>query len=123
MGSELVAYVHKRCKTCKRATDYLDGRGVAYEPRELYEDTPSKEELRDFLRRLDLPAKDLLRPRDKMYRELNLKEQKTELTEEELLDLMAEHPGLIKRPVLVKGDQVALGLKEEAVEAFLAKVE
>lgn len=113
------AYVRKGCKTCRRALDLLDEEGVAYETRDLFQETPAKEELRELLRRAGLPVQEALRPLDKAYRELNLKERKHELSEEELLTLMVRHPGLIKRPILVEGDRAALGLKAEDVEAFL----
>lgn len=119
MGDEIVAYVHKGCKTSSRALEVLDRRGAEYTRRELFEATPSKEELRRFLDAMDLSARELLRPRDRTYREMDLKH--AALSEEELLGLMVEHPGLIRRPILVRGERVALGLKPEDVEAFLAE--
>ncbi len=114
-----MAYVHKGCKTCRRATDLLEDRGVSFEAREIYEDTPTKAELRALLDRMKLAPRDLLRPRDRAYRELNLKERRDALSEEEILELMVEHPGLIRRPLLAWGDRAALGLKEEDVARFL----
>ncbi len=97
--------------------EVLDRRGEEYRKRELFDAPPTKEELRRLLAAMDLPARRLLRPRDRTYREMNLKE--ADLADDELLDLMVDHPGLIRRPILVRGEVVALGLKPEDVEAFL----
>jgi arsenate reductase len=109
----ITAYIHKGCKTCKRATDYMEAQGIAFEPVELFDATPTEEELRSLLRRLSLTAREFLRPRDRMYKELGLKNR--EIPDEELIRLMAENPGLIKRPILVRGQEAVLGIKPESV--------
>jgi len=38
---------------------------------------------------------------------------------EEALRLMAEHPNLIKRPILVKGGEIVLGFQEEGMRELL----
>jgi arsenate reductase-like glutaredoxin family protein len=37
----------------------------------------------------------------------------------EALALMAAHPNLIKRPILVKGGEMALGFQEDEMRALL----
>ena len=36
------------------------------------------------------------------------------LSDEQLLDLMAEHPTLIRRPLLVEGDELVIGFDQGA---------
>ena len=59
------AYVHKGCKTCKRATDYMEARKIAFEPVELFEAGLTGDEIRTLLRKLSLSAREVLRPRDR----------------------------------------------------------
>ena len=117
MSEPITAYVHKGCRTCKRATDYMEGRAIPFEPVEIFDETPTEAEIRMLLRKLSLSARELLRPRDRMYRELDLKNR--DLPDSELIRLMAENPGLIKRPILVRGDRAVLGLKPDRVEDIL----
>jgi arsenate reductase len=58
-----------------------------------------------------------LNSRNELYRERAMKENPP--PREEALRLMSEHPNLIKRPILVKGDQMVLGFDEEALAALL----
>ena len=53
-----------------------------------------------------------LNSRNELYRERKMKEHPP--SREEALRLMAEHPNLIKRPILVEGGRIALGFDEEA---------
>ena len=67
MSEPIRAYVHKGCKTCKRATDYMEEREIAFEPLELFEARLTGEEMRGLLHKLSLSARELLRPRDRSY--------------------------------------------------------
>lgn len=51
-----------------------------------------------------------LNARNELYRERNMKENTP--SREEALRLMAAHPNLIKRPILVKGCRIVLGYDE-----------
>lgn len=58
-----------------------------------------------------------LNSRNELYRERGMKENPP--PREEALRLMSENPNLIKRPILVKGDQIVLGFDEEALAKLL----
>jgi arsenate reductase-like glutaredoxin family protein len=57
--------------------------------------------------------KDFLNTRNELYRERGMKENPP--SKEEALKLMSEHPNLIRRPILVKGNQIVMGYDEEAL--------
>ena len=58
-----------------------------------------------------------LNSRNELFRERNMKENPP--PREEALRLMAAHPNLIKRPILVKGSQIVLGFQEEDMRGLL----
>jgi len=58
-----------------------------------------------------------LNSRNELYREKNMKEAPP--TRSEAIALMAKHPNLIKRPILVKGRQVLLGFNPEVIRKAL----
>ena len=57
--------------------------------------------------------REFLNTRNELYRERGMKENPP--SREEALRLMSENPNLIRRPILVKGNQMFLGL--DGVEA------
>ena len=58
-----------------------------------------------------------LNSRNELFRERNMKEHPP--SRDEALRLMAAHPNLIKRPILVKGDRVVLGFQEEGMRGLV----
>ncbi len=66
---------------------------------------------------MKLQPRDLLRTSEAVYRELNL--GKRELSDDELIALMVEHPDLIQRPIVERGRRAVLGRPVENVKALL----
>lgn len=93
-------YYYERCKTCKNIIERFKNEGQTIELREFFKDRLSKEEIKELLRLANISAKDALRKRDKLYKELEL--DKKDYSEDELIDLMFKHPSLIARPIILK---------------------
>jgi arsenate reductase (glutaredoxin) len=58
-----------------------------------------------------------LNTRNELYRERGMKEKPP--SRDEALRLMAAHPNLIKRPILIQGSRIALGFDEDEFAAML----
>ena len=58
-----------------------------------------------------------LNTRNELYREKNMKESPP--SRSQAIALMAKHPNLIKRPILVKGKQILLGFNPEEMRKAL----
>ena len=65
----------------------------------------------------DRDYKMFLNSRNELYREKNMKESPPPRSE--AIALMAKHPNLIKRPILVKGKQIVLGFNPEEMRKAL----
>ena len=65
----------------------------------------------------DRDYKMFLNSRNELYRERKMKESPP--SRSEAIALMAKHPNLIKRPILVKGKQVLLGFNPEEMRRAL----
>ena len=88
----------------------LNDRGVSYTYRE-YTDSPLSEgEVRDVLAALGMPARELLRKRDKAYGALGLTGQESDDT---LVPLIGKHPTLLQRPIGVVGGRAVVGRPPE----------
>jgi arsenate reductase (glutaredoxin) len=80
--------------------------GADLELRDLDTRPLSEKELNDLIGTRDY--KPFLNPRNELYRERNMAEKTP--TREEAIRLMSKNPNLIKRPVVVRGNQLVLGL-------------
>ncbi len=84
---------------------------------EYLKDPPSAAELDGVLRMLGMDPRDLMRSKEKEYRELGLKDES--LSRDQLIAAMVEHPRLIERPVAISGDRAVLGRPTEKVLELL----
>lgn len=110
-------YHNTRCSKSRGALELLQARGI--EPDVVYylETPPSPARLRELLRMLGLPARELLRKGEDEYRELGLDDPS--LSEDALIEAMAKHPKLIERPVFVNGGKAVIGRPPERVLEIL----
>ena len=69
------------------------------------------------LRNLGMDPRELIRSKEKEYRELGLKDDS--LSRDQLVAAMVEHPRLIERPVAISGDRAVLGRPTERVLELL----
>ena len=88
----------------------LEENGVEYCYREYRKEPLSVAEIRAVLRKLGLKAHDVLRTRDRAFRELGLSGDEPE---SELIGHMAEHPTLLQRPIGVHGERAVVGRPPE----------
>lgn len=99
-------YHNARCSKSRNSCNLLKERGVEFEIVEYLKRPLTKEELKDLLIKLDIPAKELIRKGEAAFKD-NFKGK--ELTEEEWVDAMLRFPKLIERPIVVKGSKAVIG--------------
>ncbi len=115
MKRPVTFYGLKTCDTCRKAKKYLQEKGVIFQERAIRETPPSREEL---LRWIDPERlRSHLNTSSEDYRRLDL--SKRTLTVAEALDLIEATPNLIKRPVLVVGDEAVFGFQPERYDVLL----
>jgi arsenate reductase len=115
--AELTVYEKPSCTTCKRLATLLRERGIEYDAVDYHVAGLTRDEVRELVRKARIPARDLLRARDPLFKELGLGDR--EVSDAEAIALMAEHPQLLQRPVVVRGDRAVLARPvERALELF-----
>ncbi|MFN3959419.1 MAG: Spx/MgsR family RNA polymerase-binding regulatory protein [Parvularculaceae bacterium] len=93
-------YGLKTCDTCKRARKELDAAGVSYAFHDVREDGLTKAQIAKWAKTAGWEA--MLNKASAAWRALSV-DQKASLAEAKAVTLMAAHPALIKRPLIVRG--------------------
>ena len=104
---------YPRCTTCKKAENYLNEAGIHFEYRDIKINNPNYSELKKWIERSGLPLKRWFNTSGVPYRELNLKEKLSNMSDDEKIHLLATNGMLVKRPVLISDDFVLVGFREE----------
>ena len=95
----------------------LRASGIPFEKVNYYVEPLSRKKLTQLISKMKLKPRDLLRKSESIYKELGL--AKDEFSDSELIELMIEHPELLQRPIVERGDRAVLGRPTENVKALL----
>lgn len=117
MSEKITVYEKPTCTTCRQVDAILRESGEDYEKINYYVEAISEAKLRELLKKMGIGPRDLLRAKDGIYKELDLANSKH--SDEELIQLMAEHPDLIQRPIVEKGSRAVLGRPPEKIRELL----
>ncbi|MCC9656242.1 arsenate reductase (glutaredoxin) [Rhodopirellula halodulae] len=110
-------YHNPRCTKSRQALQLLQDRGVEAEVIKYLETPPTKKELTEIIKLLNVPAEALVRKKEALYKELGLGEKK--LTKQEWIATMLEHPKLIERPIVIHNGKAAIGRPTENIAEIL----
>lgn len=109
----ITLYHNPRCSKSRQALELLRQQGIEPEILEYLKTPPDVATLTRLLKLLGLAPRELMRKKEPEYRELGLDDPA--LSSEQLIEAMVAHPKLIERPIVIKGNKVALGRPPERV--------
>lgn len=113
MSDKITVYQKPSCSKCRETLALLTERGVEFEAVNYYETPVTRDELRGLIKKLGISPRDLLRQGEEVYKALNLKA--AEISDDDLIGIMIEHPDLMQRPIVVRGDRAVVGRPPENV--------
>ena len=112
---------YPKCTTCQKAKKWLDDNKIEYEIRDIKLDNPTLDELMEWYKKSGLPLKKFFNTSGLLYKSLDLKNKLPNMTDDEMLELLASDGMLVKRPLLVGDDFVLVGFKEAEWSAALSQ--
>jgi len=114
---KITIWHNPRCSKSRDSFKLLEEKGLDARVVKYLDEVPSMEELQNMLKMLGMTsAQELMRTKEAIYKELNLKE---ETSEEALLQAMIANPKLIERPIVIKGNKAVIGRPIEKVIELL----
>lgn len=113
----ITLYQKPTCTTCRQVHAALQESGVDFNSVDYYLEPVSKSKLKELLKKMGIPAAELLRKKEEIYKKLALASKK--LSEDELVDLMVKYPDLLQRPIVEKGPKAVLARPAERLKEIL----
>ena len=110
---------YPKCGTCRKAEKWLKENGIDYNYRPIKEQNPDVDELKSWKEKSGFPIGKWFNTSGLLYKEQNMKDKVKILSEDELLKILASDGMLVKRPVLLFGDKVLVGFRQEEWEETL----
>jgi regulatory protein spx len=115
----LTLYYSPSCTSCRKANAWLEEHKIEFIPRNIFADPLTADELRGLLQLTDNGTEDLISQRSKVFQKLAI--DLDELTMTQLLQLVQEHPSLLRRPMMSDGKRLLIGFNEEEIRVFLPR--
>ncbi len=109
--AKLKMYLKPTCTSCRKARGLLLAMGAQLEEHDLGKNRLTPEQLDALIGPRN--HVDFLNPRNELYRKRKMKERPPK--RDEALKLMAQEPNLIRRPIVIRGGQIALGFDEDGL--------
>ena len=102
---------YPKCTTCQKAQKWLEEKGVEYQFRDIKQENPTEQELRQWHAMSGLPLKRFFNTSGLQYKALGLKDKLPAMSEDEQFALLATDGMLVKRPLLIGADFALPGFK------------
>ncbi|WZL89472.1 arsenate reductase (glutaredoxin) [Salinimicrobium sp. 3283s] len=112
----LKIYHNTRCKKSREGLQVLEESGKDFEVREYLKDTLSEKEITDLLQKLNMAPIELVRTEEKIWKE---DYRDRDLSDKELIRVMAENPKLIQRPIVETKHKAVIGRPASNIEELI----
>lgn len=119
MSDTITVYEKPTCTKCREMDKFLKARGVDFSKVNYYIEPLSKKKLTELVKKMNISPRELLRKSEPVYRELGL--ANGDFSDAQLISLMVEHPDLMQRPIVERGDKAVLGRPTENVDSLLTE--
>ena len=115
--ADITVYEKRSCSTCRKLFELLTERGIDFEGVEYHVEGIDEQRIRELLAKAGISAREALREREPLVTQLGLARE--DISDDELIALMAEHPQLLQRPIVERGDRAVLARPIERVLLLL----
>ena len=112
-------YLSPSCTSCRKARSWLDSYGVAYEEHNILTQQMTSDDLKAILSKTENGTEDIISTRSKVFQKLNI--DVDDLTINQLIVLISEHPSLLRRPIIMDDKRMQIGFNEDEIRAFLPR--
>ena len=112
-------FLSPSCTSCRKARAWLSNHEVPFEEHNIMTSPLSAPELQHILSLTENGTDDIISTRSKIFQKLNLDIESLSISE--LLRLIEENPGLLRRPIILEDKRMQIGFNEDEIRAFLPR--
>ncbi|WP_409043674.1 transcriptional regulator SpxA [Latilactobacillus sakei] len=115
----VILYTSPSCTSCRKARAWLKEHNIPFKERNIFSEPLNKNEIKTILRMTEDGTEEIISTRSKIFQQLNIKID--DLSVNELLDLVQENPGLLRRPIILDEKRLQVGYNEDEIRRFLPR--
>ncbi|MCH2203628.1 MAG: arsenate reductase (glutaredoxin) [Fuerstiella sp.] len=111
-------YHNPRCSKSRQTLQLLRDNGIEPEIVEYLNEPPTRTELRKIVRALGIPARALIRRKEKLFAEVG--DSEARYSDSAAVNLLASHPRLMERPIVIRDEKAVIGRPPENTLELIA---
>ena len=112
-------YTSPSCTSCRKARAWLEEHEIPFEERNIFSEPLSIDEIKQILRMTEDGTDETISTRSKVFQKLNVNVESMPL--QDLYRLINEHPGLLRRPIIIDEKRLQVGYNEDEIRRFLPR--
>lgn len=112
-------YLIPSCTSCRKARAWLKEYKIPFIERDMLKKPPKLDELKRILSLTYRGTEDIISTRTQAYKDLNI--DVNELSLAELLEVIQEHPNILKKPIIIDDKRIQIGYNEDEIRKFVPR--
>lgn len=115
----VIVYSSPSCTSCRKAKAWLEEHNIPYKERNIFAEPLTIEEIKSILRMTENGTDEIISTRSKIFQKLNI--QLDSLPLQDLYEIIRQHPGLLRRPIIMDEKRLQVGYNEDEIRRFLPR--
>lgn len=115
----VIVYSSPSCTSCRKAKAWLEEHNIPYKERNIFAEPLTIEEIKGILRMTENGTDEIISMRSKIFQKLNI--QVDSLPLQDLYEIIRQHPGLLRRPIIMDEKRLQVGYNEDEIRRFLPR--
>ena len=115
----LTLYTSPSCTSCRKARAWLQEHQIPFVERNIFSEPLNSSELKAILQMTEDGTEEIISTRSKVFQKLNM--DLDDLPLQELLELVQNNPGLLRRPIMIDDRRLQVGFNEDEIRRFLPR--
>lgn len=115
----LTLYTSPSCTSCRKARAWLQEHEIPFVERNIFSEPLNISELKPILQMTEDGTEEIISTRSKVFQKLNM--DLDDLPLKDLLTLVQENPGLLRRPIMIDEKRLQVGFNEDEIRRFLPR--
>ena len=112
-------YTSPSCTSCRKAKAWLAEHDIPFKERNIFSDNMTLDEIKEILRMTEDGTDEIISTRSKVFQELEVDFDQMPL--KDLIDLIQENPGILRRPIIIDEKRLQVGYNEDEIRRFLPR--
>lgn len=115
----IIYFTSPSCTSCRKARAWLQEHQIPFVERNIFSEPLNSSELKAILQMTEDGTEEIISTRSKVFQKLNM--DLDDLPLQELLELVQNNPGLLRRPIMIDDKRLQVGFNEDEIRRFLPR--